>query len=107
MEPVQRWTLALCIFAMAFIFFYEARGERLIRWQNESAPPTGALLVDHYWQQTSIGTAFLVMGTLLMVVLRRPGKKVVFSKLELTAYALGIGVLLGTAVVSYMRMHLH
>ena len=37
MNPLQRRVLALCIFALAFIFFYEARGTRLIM--------LGALLV--------------------------------------------------------------
>jgi hypothetical protein len=30
MLPLQRRTLAACVFALAFILFYEARGERLI-----------------------------------------------------------------------------
>ena len=97
MNPLQRRVLALCIFALAFIFFYEARGMRLIMLGGESDISGGQSLLSHYWHQVGVGAFVLVLGVLLLAVLRRPGQKLSLTATECMAYALGIGILIGTA----------
>jgi hypothetical protein len=100
MKRYQRNTLAICIFAFAFIILYEARGERLVSWDAQPAAPS----MQHYWEQVTAATAILGIGVLLIAGFMRVSTHVPFSHLELAAYALGIGLLIGTAVVSWSRV---
>ena len=103
MPPLQRRTLALCIFALAFILFFEARGQRFVSGERETQAST-QLARQIYWEQTSLGIFVVAMGSLLIATLRRPGHNPVYSFVELAAYAFGIGVLLGTAYSSWMAV---
>jgi hypothetical protein len=100
MSPVQRRFLALSIFALSFIFYYEARGARLLGSAAEELD--GVSRYAHFWPSFAMGTFVLVLGAILLVVLRRPGQKRRWTALELLAYALGLGILLGTAYVSWL-----
>jgi hypothetical protein len=105
MSPLQRRTFAICIFAMAFIFFYEARGTRLIFFGGDADVSGGVSLVSHYWHQISVGAFVLAIGALLLAVLRRPGQSdAKWTAGECWAYALGVGILIGTALVSWLRV---
>jgi hypothetical protein len=101
MPPLQRRTLATCIFALAFILFYEARGQRFVSGERETQA-SAQLAKDTYWEQTSLGIFVVVMGSLLIATLRRPGHNPVYSFVELAVYAFGIGVLMGTAYSSWI-----
>ena len=101
MPPLQRRTLAACIFALAFILFYEARGERLIAVERQ-AGESYALMAQHYWEQTGAGIFVVCIGTLLVATLRRPGHNPVYTAPELSVYALAFGILVGTAVSSWL-----
>ena len=105
MSPYQRRTFAICIFALAFIFFYEARGTRLLVFGGDADVSGGLSLASHYWHQISVGAFILAVGALLLAVLRRPGQTdAKWTAGECWAYALGMGVLIGTALVSWMRV---
>lgn len=105
MSPSQRRTFAACIFAMAFIFCYEARGTRLILWGGGADVSGGLSRVSHFWHQVGVGAFVLAIGALLLAVLRRPGQTdSKWSAAECWAYALGLGVLIGTALVSWLRV---
>src|ERR1051326_696286 len=101
MLPLQRRTFAICIFAFSFILFYEARGQRLLDLYNEAVPEGSAALEDHFWTQVSMGAFVLVVGTFLIFVLRRKGQRLELGRGELAAYALAVGILFGTAFVSW------
>ena len=101
MLPLQRRTFAVCIFALAFILFYEARGERLVTAEREAAE-SYELASQHFWEQTGAGIFVLCIGTLLVATLRRTGHNPIYTAAELSVYALAFGVLLGTAVVSWL-----
>lgn len=101
MIPMQRRTLAACIFALAFILFYEARGHRLISFESATSGDPRAAAEKHYWEQTGAGLFVLALGTLLIVALRRKGQALEIPRLELAVYALALGVLLGTVFVSW------
>ncbi len=101
MPPLQRRTLATCIFALAFILFYEARGERLVSGERQAAD-SYELATQHYWEQTGAGIFVVCIGTLLVATLRRPGHNPIYTAPELAVYALAFGALLGTAVVSWL-----
>jgi hypothetical protein len=101
MLPIQRRTIAACVFALSFILFYEARGQRLIAYETESHSEARALAVKNYSEQTGAGLFVLVLGALLIVTLRRKGQSLQIPRWELTVYALALGLLLGTAVVSW------
>jgi uncharacterized membrane protein len=105
MPPLQRRTLAICIFALSYILFYEARGQRLVEIFQEETPARGEALREHYWAQTSMGAFVLVIGTFLICALRRKGQVVEIGQIELAVYALALGMLLGTAVVSWNVLH--
>lgn len=105
MTLYQRRFFALAIFAFSFIFFFEARGRRLLSPFGSEEPVAGAAQYMHYWQQVSIGTFVLVLGGLLLVLLRRRERTAPYPVLELVAYALGLGVLIGTAYVSWVASH--
>ena len=98
---MQRRTLAACVFAFAFILFYEARGERLVTFENTSQQDSGAAVEQHFWEQCTAGTFVLLLGALLIATLRRPSRPVVIPPIEIAIYAVAIGILLGTAVVSW------
>ena len=104
MTTYQRRFFALSVFALAFIFFYEARGVRLMAWGTPEEHVTGAILQAFFRQQMWIGAFVLVLGTLLLILLRRRDQKPAVPPLELAAYALGLGILLGTAYVSWVRV---
>ena len=99
----QRCFFALSIFALSFIFFYEARGARLVGWSGGEAELADAARYSHFRQNMAIGILVLVLGALLMVLLRRFSKRSRFTAWELTAYALGVGILIGTAYVSWVK----
>ena len=103
MLPYQRRVLAACVFAFTFILYYEARGKRLLDVWNEADLSGGTL--DHFWQQVTMGSIVLSMGLLLLVLLRNREKPVPFAWLELAAYCLGLGLLIGTLVVSWMHVN--
>lgn len=105
MTPYQRRAFALCIFALAFIFFYEARGQRLVSWGTVETP-AGTAAQAQFWQYASIGGFILAMGTVLMLTLRRPSQKNDVSRTELIVLALALGILLGTAFVSWVHIRL-
>ncbi|HEY3324634.1 MAG TPA: hypothetical protein VGP72_29550 [Planctomycetota bacterium] len=115
MTPYQRRALAAAIFAFTFILFYEARGERLISHEPidvgtdfpverdaGTAPPAA---VANFRQQIEIGVFVLALGSVLLVVLRRKGQRLDIPVGEWVAYALGLGILIGTAVVSWYSLH--
>ncbi|MCY3023839.1 MAG: hypothetical protein NTW87_33085 [Planctomycetota bacterium] len=89
---------------MAFIFFYEARGRRLIGAGREEEPAAGIMLQRQFRQQIAMGTFVLVLGAVLILALRRRHRQDPFPALELVAYALAVGLLVGTAVVSWARV---
>jgi len=109
MHPFQRRAFAICIFALAFIFFYEARGQRLVKWVS-SETVEAAELAAHFWQNITAGVFVLLIGGLLLFVFRvpivlpenveRPPRTI--PALELAFFALAVGVLIGTAIVSWM-----
>ena len=104
MSPYQRRAFAACIFALAFIFFYEARGERLISVGDNEQQPANASLKEHYWESIGAGVFVVALGAILLFTLRRSDRIVRFSSTELCLFALGVGVLLGTAIVSWVRI---
>ena len=98
--------LAICIFAMAFIFFYEARGVRLVQFGGDSDVVGGVALETHFWHQVFVGGFVLALGVVLLAVLRRPGQTDArWTAAECWAYALAMGILIGTALVSWFRVH--
>ena len=98
---MQRRTLAACIFALAFILFYEARGQRMISFERETPIASQNSALTHYWEQTTAGIFVLAIGAVLIVALRRHGQPLNIPRPELVVYGLAVGVLLGTAVVSW------
>ena len=97
---------AVCIFAMAFIFFYEARGVRLVQFGGDADVVGGISLEAHFWHQVIVGGFVLALGAVLLAVLRRPGQTdAKWTAGECWAYALAMGILIGTAVVSWLRVH--
>lgn len=102
MLPYQRRIFAICIFAFSFILFYEARGKRLLDVWGEAELNGGSM--DHFWQQVTTGSIVLAMGALLLVLLRNREKPVPFAWLELAAYCLGLGLLIGTLAISWMHV---
>ncbi|MGD0092340.1 MAG: hypothetical protein ABSE73_20685 [Planctomycetota bacterium] len=103
MTPYQRRFFSLAIFAFSFIFFYEARGQRLLG----GGKVEGDVLItggyEQYWQHAAIGCFVLFLGTVLIVLFHKANKRPAPTRLELAAYALGLGVLIGTAVTSWLR----
>jgi hypothetical protein len=105
MTLYQRRFFALAIFAFSFIVYYEARGRRLLSPFGGEERVADAAWQAHYWQQVSIATFVLVLGGLLFVLLRRRSRTTPYPVPELIAYALGLGVLIGTAYVSWVACH--
>ena len=105
MSAVQRRFFAACIFLFSFIFYFESRGERLIPIGIRETPVSGPELNAHFWQHIGIGTFILMMGIILLIVLRRPEQKLEIPRGELMAFALGIGILIGTAIVSWVQIN--
>jgi hypothetical protein len=101
--PYQRRVLAACIFAFTFILYYEARGKRLLDVWGEAELHGGSL--DHFWQQVAMGSIVLAMGVLLLVLLRNREKPAAFAWLEMAAYCLGFGLLIGTLAISWMHVN--
>ena len=100
MKPFQRRCLAACIFALAFILFYEARGQRLVGFSSE--PPGAAL--QGFWEQIGLGSFVVVIGAILIFKLRPSTQVVSIPGAELAVYALGLGLLIGTALVSWTHV---
>lgn len=103
MTPYQRRFFALSIFALSFIFFYEARGQRLVGGGKLEEEVLRVAEYPQYWQHVSIGCFVLFLGTVLIVLFHRANKQKAPTRLELAIYALGLGILIGTAVVSWFR----
>lgn len=103
MLPYQRRMMAACIFAFSFIFFYEARGKHLFDVWGE--PPVAGGALDHFWQQTITGCIVLALGGVLLFVLRNRDEKFRYSLQELMVVYLGVGLLIGTLVVSWMHVN--
>lgn len=103
MNAFQRRFFAACIFALVFILFYEARGERLISWEHDSSPSKSAVM-EEFWGHTGAGIFVLSIGSLLLFTLKRSDVKVPFTGGELAAYALALGILIGTAIISWIRL---
>ena len=104
MNAFQRRFFAFCIFALSFIMFFEARGERLVTWEQSAELPASASLQQEYWDHVGGGAFVLALGGLLIVCLRRKDVIVPYTFMELSAYALGLGVLIGTAIMSWVRI---
>jgi hypothetical protein len=101
MKPYQRRFLAGCIFALAFILFFEARGQRLVgRWE-ENPPGT---VVQGYWEHIGLGAVVVAIGAILILTLPLSESRLPIPKVELGVYALGLGLLIGTAVVSWTHV---
>lgn len=103
MTPFQRRFFALSVFALSFVFFYEARGARLLRLGRVEEELANAAKSAHFWPNVTLGTFVLILGATLLLVLRRPGQKLVLPLSEVAVYALGVGILIGTAYVSWVR----
>jgi hypothetical protein len=97
MKPYQRRIMAICIFAFAFILLFEARGQRLVSWDAPNAPPS----TQEYWEHVLAAAIIVAMGATLTVGLSRASTHEPYTRWELAAYALGIGILIGTAIVSW------
>jgi hypothetical protein len=102
MRPMQRRTLALCVFALTFNLYYEARGSRLFNAWGESAPQRPPM--ELFTEQAVTGTMILALGVVLLAVLRRQGENAEFSGAELGCYCLGLGILVGTLIVSWTHV---
>jgi hypothetical protein len=100
MTNYQRRFFALSIFAFSFIFFYEARGTRLVGGGKVEEHLLNIAGMTQYWEQVATGGFVLFMGVVLMIVLHRPNPKNKVPPLELAIYALALGLLIGTAYVS-------
>ena len=101
MTPGQRRTLWACAFAMAFIFYYEASGQALVRRDSVPQLMTGEAAQAHFREQIGWGSAFLFFTGLLTVLLRRSDKKAPILLGDWIALAVALGVLAGTAYRSY------
>jgi hypothetical protein len=102
MTPGQRRTLWLCVFALTFIFWYEARGAPLIQlWHSPPLPLHGPAALARFWQHFAYGCFFLLFGALLTVLIRRKNQPAAYHWLDWLALAVGLGLLAGTAWVSY------
>lgn len=102
MRPFQRRMLAFCIFALTFNLFYEARGKRLLDIWHETGG--GSPSMDVFKQHAVTGLFVLLMGGSLLFLLRRNDEKIQYSLAELVCFALGLGLLIGTLVVSWMQV---
>jgi hypothetical protein len=102
MTNYQRRFFALSIFAFSFIFFYEARGRRFVGGGKVEEELLNVAGSTQYWQHVTAGGLVLFLGSMLMVLLHRPNPGNQVARLELVAYALGLGVLIGTAYVSWL-----
>ncbi|MCZ7649381.1 MAG: hypothetical protein M5U26_29670 [Planctomycetota bacterium] len=114
MTPGQRRMLWLCTFLLAFIFFWEAGGEPLIRRSEAPPPPRGAVLEAHHYGQMAYGAVFLLLGgTLSYLFAKRsvnlPGADATpappYHPLDWAALAAGLGLLCGIAWRSYMLVY--
>jgi len=94
--------LALCVFALTFILFYEARGKRLMNLWKESA--SDAPSFDTFLQHALTGGIVLVLGGSLLFLLRRSDETIQYSNGEKVFLALGLGLLLGTLFVSWLHV---
>jgi hypothetical protein len=106
MTAGQRRTLWLCILALTFVFWYEARGEALVWRANAPAQPLyGEAARAWFWQHCAYGVFFLVFGGLLTVVLRRKDPPAPYHWADWLALAAGLGLLAGTLYRSYAMIH--
>lgn len=101
MRPLQRRILAFCVFALTFNLFYEARGKRLLDiWREGSGSPS----VEVFKQHALTGAIVLLLGGTLLFVLRRSDEKFQYSLAELVWFCLGLGLLIGTLVISWLHV---
>jgi len=103
MTNYQRRFFALSIFAFSFIFFYEARGRRLVGGGKVDEQLLNFAGYTQYWEHVATGGLVLFLGTILMVLLHRPNQRNQLARCELLVYALALGILIGTAYVSWLR----
>jgi len=103
MTTYQRRFFALSIFAFSFIFFYEARGRRLVGGGKVQAELLHAAGSTQYWQHLATGGLVLFLGSMLMVLLHRRNQSNQLAPLELLVYVLGLGILMGTAYESWLK----
>ena len=101
MTAGQRRAFWLCIFAMTFIFWYEASGHSLVRSENIPEKLVGTAARHHFWSQISYGAMFLVMGIVLTILLRSRERHSPYQLLDWVSVTVGLGVLFGIAYRSY------
>ena len=102
MTPGQRRFFWVCVFAMTFVFWYEAAGMPLV-WRGtivERMEP-GALRA-HFWQHLSYGGLFLFFGTGLTLALRKKDVPKPYHALDWAGLAAGLGILGGVLWHSWM-----
>ena len=97
MTSGQRRTLWACLFAMTFIFWYEASGVPLVWQANIPVKLDGEAARSHFGQQMGIGAAFLFLGAVLSIVLRAKEPREPYLLGDWVALVLALGMLAGTA----------
>lgn len=94
--------LALCVFSLTFILFYEARGKRLVNLWKEGSSEAPSF--DVFTQHALLGVIVMLLGGSLLFLLRRSDETIQYGKGEKTVLALGFGLLVGTLIVSWMHV---
>lgn len=91
-----------CIFALAFNFWYEASGLRLMGGDPGDIV-TGPSATQHFWGHFSYGALFLLLGTVLTLALepREESRRPPYQILDWIALAAGLGALCGAAYRSW------
>lgn len=101
MTSGQRRALWFCVFAMAFVFFYEASGTPLVRRENIAEHMPAGALREHFQNHAGWGLLFLIFGAVLTRGLRKPETEAPYMWSDWAALAAGLAVLSGTLYHSY------
>ena len=106
MNPGQRRVIWACIFAMTFVFWYEASGVPLVWQENIPEPLQGREALRNYWDNFGYGFLFLLLGAVLTFVLQHRGvdEKSRYHAIDWVALSIGLGMLAGTAWRSYAAL---